>query len=268
VLTYRNLTLAFAQLGVQPEGALLALVSDEFAAQVVGGPETVLGALLASTDGLLMPAFTLRCQVVPEVGPDDNGLDYQAQHDLSQQAEFYRPTLPVDAALGATAEAFRQKSGTTRSVHPLLSFCGWQAQTLLAGQTLESPLEPLAGLAGCDGDLLLLGSSQRQNVAIHYAESLAGRRQFIRWALTPAGVRTCPNMPGCAEGFDALDHRLTGIGRQLEIDDRPVTLLPLRDLIHTVVGWIRQDPRALLCSRPGCASCAAVRASVRAEVGG
>jgi len=268
VLTYRSLTLAFAQLGMQPDGVLLALVSDDFAAQVVGGPETVLGALLASTNGLLMPAFTLRCQVVPEVGPTDNGLDYQAQHGLSQQAEFFRPSLPVDATLGATAEALRQKPGTTRSIHPLLSFSGWQADELLAGQTLESPLAPLAGLAACDGDILLLGSGHRDNVAIHYAESLAGRRQFIRWALTPAGVRTCPGMPGCAEGFDALEDRLTGIGHCLELDDRPTRLLPLRDLVHTVVGWIRQDPRALLCSRAGCGACAAVRASVRAEVGG
>jgi aminoglycoside 3-N-acetyltransferase len=267
VLTYRSLTQAFGQLDMQPGGMLLAHVADDFAAQVGGGADTVLGALLASTAGLLMPAFTLRCQVVPEVGPADNGLDYRAQHDLSQQAEFFRPQLSVDANLGKVAEALRQKQGATRSMHPLLSFCGWQADELLTAQSLESPLAPLAQLAACDGDILLLGAGQRDNVAIHYAEAMAGRRQFIRWALTPAGVRQCPGMPGCAEGFEALEPRLTGIGRSLELTGRPAQLLPLRDLVHAVVGWIRQDPRALLCTRADCAACAAVRASVRAEVG-
>jgi len=267
VLTYRGLTQAFHQLDMQPGGVVLAHVADDFAAQVVGGADTVLGALLASTTGLLMPAFTLRCQVVPEIGPADNGLDYRAQHDLSQQAEFFRPQLPIDAHLGEVAEALRQKQGAARSMHPLLSFCGWQADELLTAQSLESPLAPLAQLAACDGDILLLGAGQRDNVALHYAESMAGRRQFIRWALTPTGVRQCPGMPGCAEGFEALTPRLTGIGHSLELGGRPARLLPLRDLVHTVVGWLRQDPRALLCNRTGCEACAAVRASVRAEVG-
>lgn len=266
MLTYRSLTQAFGQLGVQPGGALLAHVSDDFAGQVAGSAETVLGALLASTRCLLMPAFTLRCQVFPEVGPADNGLDYRAQHDLSQQAEFFRPDLPVDSDLGAVAEALRLKPAAARSLHPLLSFCAWQGEESLAAQTMETPLAPLAELAACDGDILLLGVGQRENVAIHYAELMAGRRQFIRWALTPAGVRQCPGMPGCAEGFDAVEARLSGIGRSLQLDGRSARLLPLRDLVHVVVGWIRQDPRALLCDRTDCVACAAVRASVRADV--
>lgn len=266
MLSYRNLTQALGQLGIQPAGIALAHVSEEFSSQVVGGTETVLGALLASVEGVLMPAFTLRCQVVPAVGPADNGLDYEAQHDLSQEAEFFRPGLPVDGALGAAAEAMRQKPGAHRSMHPLLSFSGWQADEVLQAQTMEAPLGPLAALAGGDGDVLLLGAEQRANVAIHYAEHMAGRRQFVRWALTPAGVRLCPGMPGCAEGFSALEPRLAGIGRSLSLDGSPVWLLPMRDLVHGVVSWIRQDPRALLCDRAGCAACAAVRASVRADV--
>jgi len=42
MITYRSLTQAFAQIGVQPEGVLLAHVDDDFAAQVVGGADSVL----------------------------------------------------------------------------------------------------------------------------------------------------------------------------------------------------------------------------------
>jgi len=268
MITYRSLTQALAQIGVQPEGVLLAHVADDFAARVVGGADSVLGALLANTHGLLLPAFTRRCEVVPPVGPPDNGIDYAAQHGLSLQAEFFRADLPPDPGQATVAEALCPKPGAARSSHPLLSFFGWQAEDLLAAQTLQTPLAPLAQLAATDGDILLMGADHRHSTAIHYAEAMAGRRTFLRWALTPAGVRECPGMPGCAEGFEALDERLTGIDRRLELDGRPLRLLPLRDLVHVVVGWIRQDPRALLCDRAECAMCSAVRASVRAETGG
>jgi aminoglycoside 3-N-acetyltransferase len=267
MITYRSLTQAFAQIGVQPEGVLLAHVDDDFAAQVVGGADSVLGALLACSHGLLLPAFTRRCEVVPSVGPPDNGIDYAAQPELSLQAEFFRADLVPDPGQATVAEALRPKPGAVRSSHPLLSFLGWQVEDLLAAQSLQTPLAPLAQLAVTDGDILLLGAGHRHSTAIHYAEGLAGRRTFVRWALTPAGVRECPGMPGCSEGFEALDERLNGIDRRLELDGRPLRLLPLRDLVHVVVGWIRQDPRALLCSRAGCAMCSAVRSSVRAEVG-
>ena len=58
------------------------------------------------------------------------------------------------------------------------------------------------------------------------------------------------------------------VGERLQVicyDDR-VELIPVRDLIHIAVGWIRQDPRALLCEQPGCSRCQAVRASVRVSL--
>jgi aminoglycoside 3-N-acetyltransferase len=263
MLSYRGLTQFLGQLGVRPGGILLAHVAPELPLQIVGGSDTVLGALMACTDGLVMPAFTLRCMVVPRLGPADNGLDYGGQQSISREAEFFGRDLSADTTLGPVAETLRQMSGVKRSVHPLLSFTGWQADEVLQSQTLTDPLAALGALAADDGDVLLLGTGQRANVTLHYAEQQAGRKQFVRWALTPGGVRECARMPGCADGFDALLPRLEGIGRRESLGASQAWLLPMRDLIHTAVSWIRQDPRALLCDREGCACCAAIRASVR-----
>jgi hypothetical protein len=58
---------------------------------------------------------------------------------------------------------------------------------------------------------------------------------------------------------------LEGIIQRRSLGAGEVRLIPLRDLIHIAVGWVREDPRALLCDRLGCERCAAVRADVRAQ---
>ena len=91
----------------------------------------------------------------------------------------------------------------------------------------------------------------------------AGRRQFVRWALTLDGVVECPGFPGCTAGFQQIASRLDGISRTLQLGESIIEVIPLRDMINIAVGWIHEDPRALLCDREGCPRCAAVRASVR-----
>jgi aminoglycoside 3-N-acetyltransferase len=62
---------------------------------------------------------------------------------------------------------------------------------------LDDPLAPVGALAEENGTVLLIGVNHTVNTSIHYAEKIAGRKQFIRWALTPQGVRECPGFPGC-----------------------------------------------------------------------
>ena len=66
----------------------------------------------------------------------------------------------------------------------------------MAVQTLAEPLAPIGALAQRGGWVLLLGVNQTVNTSLHYAERLAGRPQFTRWALTYEGVRECPQFPG------------------------------------------------------------------------
>jgi aminoglycoside 3-N-acetyltransferase len=173
--------------------------------------------------------------------------------------------MPADTAMGAAAEALRLHPEAGRSGHPMLSFAAMNGEQALAAQTLDAPLAPIEWLAEYDGDVLLLGVDQRANTSIHFAEQLAGRKQFIRWALTPQGVVECPGWPGCPDGFEALSPRLEGVIRSATLGRGIAQMIPLRDLIHIVVGWIREDPRALLCDRLGCERCSVIRADVRTE---
>jgi aminoglycoside 3-N-acetyltransferase len=259
-LSYRDFITTFRNLGLRRNSHVLVHASLEGLGPVAGGPDTIIGSLLATCESVLMPTFTPECALTPPVGPPDNAIDYGTDPGKNLEAEFYVPDLPTAEPV---AERLRQHANARRSVHPLLSFAGIKADEALEGQTIDEPLGPIGWLAEFDGDVLLLGTDQRANVSLHYGERAAGRRQFTRWALTPEAVVVCPDCPGCSEGFGAIASRLDGIVRRQRLGRATAELIPLRDLINITVGWVRQDPRALLCDRPECVYCRAVRASVR-----
>ncbi len=163
------------------------------------------------------------------------------------------------------AETLRRHPRAHRSLHPVLSFTGVNVEEALARQSLAEPLGPIAWLAEFDADILLLGVDHTANTSLHYAERLAGRKPFVRWALTAEGVVVCPGFPGCPDGFGVIAGRLEGVARRASLGEAEIALIPMRDLLHVAVAWIRDDPRALLCNRPDCERCGAVRASLKAE---
>jgi aminoglycoside 3-N-acetyltransferase len=152
-------------------------------------------------------------------------------------------------------------------MHPILSFIGMNASSYLESQTLAEPLKPLECLSEAKGWALLLGVDHTVNTSIHYAERLAGRKQFVRWALTPEGVVECPGFPGCSDGFGQLAPRLEPVARQMQVGTGLVQAVPLQELVATASAWIKADPLAMLCDRSYCERCAAVRKSVSAGQG-
>jgi hypothetical protein len=135
------------------------------------------------------------------------------------------------------------------------------AERALAAQSLAEPLGPIAHLADTSprADVLLLGADQTANLAVHEAERRAGRKQFVRWALTPKGAVECLGCPGCSDGFNSLVPHLKGLAQVAQIGSARVERLPLAELLRVAETLIRGDPAALLCGRPGCERCGAVR---------
>ena len=223
----------------------------------------MLGALLASFDTLIMPAFTYQTMITPEVGPPNNGMRYGTGRDANKMALVFRPDMPVDRAMGIISESLRQHPNAGRSLHPILSFTGTNARGMLESQSYAEPLSPIRRLNEAGGWVLLLGVDHTRNTAIHYAERLARRKQFVRWALTSHGIRACPGWPGCSDGFQALAPLLENVRRQVYIGPGLVQAIPLPELVETARAWIARDPMALLCRREDCERCNEVRAHVR-----
>jgi aminoglycoside 3-N-acetyltransferase len=262
MITYRELVSSFRSLGLERTTPVIAHASLSGFGEVNGGTDTLLGALCASFDALMMPAFTFSAQLIPEVGPADNGLAYGSGREANANAQFFRSDMPVDPQVGRLAESLRRLPQARRSIHPLLSFTGVNVDPFLGAQSLAVPLEPIRLLTEAGGWVLLASVDHTQNTSIHYAEKLAGRKQFVRWALTPAGVVECPNMPGCSQGFNAIATRLQRVARLAQSGETIIQAVPLIDLIGIARAWLEADPLALLCEQADCASCQAVRTQV------
>jgi aminoglycoside 3-N-acetyltransferase len=259
MLTFRDLITGLRKIGLDPTKPVIAHASLSAFGRIQGGAEAMLGAILATSKTLIMPAFTYKTMIIPEMGPPDNGLDYGRNYASNRLAQIFDPDMPVDPLMGALSETLRRHPKSQRSLHPILSFAGINAEPALRAQTYAEPLAPIRVLAEGEGWVLLLGVNHTVNTSIHYAERLAGRKQFVRWALTQHGARECPGFPGCSEGFQAIAPKLEGFSRKVQIGTGQVEAIPLPELIETVRALIQADPNALLCSRPYCKRCSATR---------
>ncbi|MEA4910254.1 MAG: AAC(3) family N-acetyltransferase [Chloroflexi bacterium] len=261
-VSYREIVSGLRQLNLNPSRPVIVHASLSSFGEVRGGVETLLGALLGSVEAVMAPSFTYKTMLIPETGPENNGLAYGSGKDANRMAEFFRPDMPADPLMGVLPEALRKHPAARRSGHPILSFCGVNVPAALAAQSLAEPLAPVRVLYERDGWVLLLGVNHTVNTSIHYAEQLAGRKSFTRWALTLNGIRECPHFPSCSLGFEAAAPLFSGITHTVQIGDACVQALPLQAMVTRVVQYLKKDPAALLCSDAQCERCNAVRAEL------
>ena len=253
-----DLKTGLAKLGLTKH-LVIAHASLKAFGHIEGGAETMLAALLDSVRGIIMPTFTYKSMLNPEVGPPRNGITYGSETDLNKLAEAFHPDMPADKMMGVLPEFLRKHPKAKRSSHPIQSFAGIRADAVINSQRIYDPLSPIGMLAEQDGWVLLLGVDHTVNTSIHYAEKLAGRLQFIRWALLQDRVVECSGFPGDSDGFNVIAPSLEKYTRRVEIGDALVQAVHLKSLIKVVRDQIKENPFALLCQRQDCERCTAVR---------
>lgn len=226
---------------------------------IQGGADTLVRALSETTAGVMAPTFTYKTMITPEVGPACNGITYGSSRDLNLMAEPFRPDMPADPMMGMLPEALRLHPAARRTSHPILSFAGIRTDAALETQTIYNPLAPIGMLTDQGGWVLLLGTDHTVNTSIHYAEKLAGRRQFVRWALTPKRIIECPGFPGDSIGFGVLGGDLEADTRRVQAGNAMIQAVPLGRVVEAVRLRLKRNPLDLLCSRADCERCRTIR---------
>lgn len=258
MLDYSELKSIFESLGLLNK-PVIAHASLQPFGYIQNGADTVLHALSESVKSLIMPTFTYKTMVTPEVGPPNNGITYGMDRDLNRMAQSFTADMPADPMMGILPESLRNHPEAKRTFHPILSFAGLRADAILDAQTLYEPLAPIGVLADEDGWVVLINVDHSVNTSIHYGEKLAGRKQFIRWALMENRVVECPNFPGDSTGFNAIESYVRPELHRVEIGEAFIQAVPLRSLLHNVQELVKSNPLALLCQRTDCERCNAVR---------
>lgn len=263
MLTYHHLTRALKELGLEKRFPVIAHVPNSLVQQTRGEVETVLGALLAAFDNFTVPSFTLPALIIPEFGPEENGVEYGSARGSNLNAEIFNSDLPSQGEYSQSGEALRAYPQTFRSSHPVFSFTGLGLDAALAAQTAKNPYGHIPALMEMKAWFVLMGGGMASNFSIHFAEQRSGRKQFLRWALTSKGVVELPNFPGCAQGFHKLEYHLQQYLRRTRVEDFLWQAAPLRETVNVAVELLSADPYALLCNDLNCVNCNLVRREVR-----
>src|SRR5512145_23286 len=112
-----ELKTGLAKLGLG-KSLVIAHASLKAFGHIEGGADTLLEALLDSVHGIIMPTFTYKTMLNPDVGPPRNGITYGSETDLNKMAEAYRPDMPADKMMGILPETLRRHPRAKRSMHP------------------------------------------------------------------------------------------------------------------------------------------------------
>lgn len=259
MLSFRDISSGIRKLEIDPQKPVIIHASLSSFGEIRGGAETLLGGLLANFQAIMAPTFTYKTMLTPESGPANNGISYGSAYSQNRMAEFFTPTMPCDRMMGVLPERLRLHPKATRSTHPILSFAGINLEQTLATQTLSDPFLPIQSLNDQGGYVLLLGVDHTVNTSIHLAEKRAGRKTFIRWALTPKAVIECKGFPGCSEGFNKVEPFLEEITHSLPLGESQMKCISIPAMVDILESQVKSDPFAFLCEKETCPRCAAIR---------
>lgn len=174
--TRDSLASELRRLGVESGMTLLVHSSLSKLGWVVGGPVTVIQALmdvLTPQGTLVLPAHSTH---LTDPADWQNPPIPQEWHETVRNAmPLFDPQRTQTRKMGAIAELFRTWPDVLRSTHPHMSFAAWgqQAEFVTTGHKLPYSLgetSPLARVYDLDGHVLLLGVGYNNNTSMHLAE--------------------------------------------------------------------------------------------------
>ncbi|MEX0785646.1 MAG: AAC(3) family N-acetyltransferase [Dehalococcoidia bacterium] len=251
------------ELGLGADSHVLVHTSYKAIGGVEGGPEAVARALVETLGTVLMPSFTSYRTAVwdPRGLVEHNAYPAEPPADWDGTAEPFTYDTPANRTMGVINETFRRAYPVARSANPMVSFVAYGALAEeLCGEpgTAVDAVEPIRRLMEAGGDLLLLGVTHTNSTSIHLAEQLAGREQFLRYAMTPGGVRAARS-GGCGNAFIELQPHVEHMERRAQLGNATLRCYALQPYVEIARQMIERDPYALLCD---CDRCRAHKARV------
>jgi aminoglycoside 3-N-acetyltransferase len=229
---------------------------------VEGGARAVVDGLLAEGCTVLVPTFSYDFSVrpLPHQRPLRNGTSYDFPPDEPEGTDRIYTTDSHEISredMGAIPAAIVAMPGRVRGNHPLCSFSavGPLAAELISGQAPLHVYAPFEALAEHGGSVLLMGVGPRRMTLLHFAEQLAGRNLFRRWANGPDGQPMEVECGGHAGGFPKLAPALAHLLRQDRVGASEWLVYPVRETLEVAADVIHRDPTITHCGMPDCERC-------------
>lgn len=254
-----NVTNAIEKLGIAGKPVCIHASLKSFGYKVEG----ILEAFFDAGCTVMVPTFSdmYESPPVPELMPEQNGAgDYSYFYEKTYaDAGLYSADsnqLTVEE-MGCFPKMVLDNPARVRGNNALNSFAavGQLAEVLVSGQTNEDVYAPLRQLYNADGFVLLMGTDLTTATGIHYAEQLADRAPFVRWAKGENGTTIPVRAGGCSDGFEKLATVLAPFEKTAIVGGSLWRCYRITDLVDVCVKAFREDPYATHCGDPECCRC-------------
>jgi len=254
---------AIETLGLQNKSVCIHSSMKSFGAKIDCGIDGMIDAFLNKNCTILTPTFSydFEAKPTPKYMPNQNGIgdgSYFFERELPAPKYFTTKTKDLSTEdMGLFPKTVLENSKSRRGFHSLNSFTalGKNAKNLVENQTNRDVYAPFERLLEDDGYILLMGVDLTRATIIHYAELLAGRNLFVRWAYDE-NFNTIPVLVGsCSEGFNKLTNALKNIGKEIFVGKSKWVCYKARDIVEICTQEIKRNPQITHCDDKGCDRC-------------
>lgn len=260
-VTGQNIKQAIEALGITDSPVCLHASLRSFG-HVEDGADTVIDAFLDAGCTLMVPTFTgIQLEVHPEPHQmiERNGWDvFEAEAWPERTDVVFSPELNmIDARIGQIPTAMLRRPERVRGNHPHNSFAaiGPKAELLMEEQAWDDVYAPLRELTKQHGHIVLAGVGLNRLTILHFAETLAGRRLFRRWATGQDGRPAAVQVGSCSEGFPNLERVLGMLALERMVGNSQWRVFPAAETVTTSAALIRNEPGITHCGNPECVRC-------------
>ncbi len=254
--TRTSLAADLRAIGLEPGDAVLVHAALRQVGRVIGGPDTILSAMLdvVGAEGTVLGYTDWQI--------DDFGRDYLEFREDVPAFDPERSRATRDN--GFWPEMLRTTPGALRSGNPGASMAaiGGRAAWFVADHALDygyGPLSPLGKLVEAKGTVLMLGATLDHMTLLHHAEHLANfpNKRIVRYEapLLVDGVPTwrwfeefdtSSSPDGMAEDYFATiveAFLATGEGRRGVVGEAGSVLVPAGEVVDFAIAWMEEHIR-------------------------
>lgn len=254
---------AITKLGLSGSEVCIHASMRSFGADIKCGISGIVYAFLKQKCTIMVPTFSdmYEARPVDKYMPSCNGAgDYsyfleKAETDIPPYDSTSKEISAED--MGIFSQYVLNDEKSVRGDHPLNSFTalGDSARQLVSGQTPQNVYAPLKQLCADDGYVLLIGVGLDAATIIHFAEQVAGRTPFVRWAYDKKRNVIPVSTGGCSKGFEHFHGALSDHAKKVTVAKSDWVCYKAADIVHVCQKCIENDPYVTHCGNKYCDRC-------------
>ncbi|MGI6705735.1 MAG: AAC(3) family N-acetyltransferase [Clostridia bacterium] len=247
------------------QGKMVCIHSSfkSFGGHVDGGAKAFLEAFLEEGCTVLVFTCSYMYEIYPpqNLRPKRNGISdysYFENKNYSTPKIFTTDSNDISReSMGIVPYTLLNMPSSKRGYNPINSFAalGKYADELVREQSAEDVWAPLAKLYEHRGYVLLVGVHLDRATIIHYAEQVAGRKPFIRWANNLKGEPSICRVGSCSNGFNNFADRLKPIEKNVMVGKSYWRCFPAKDMVDICAAAMKEIPEISHCEDSNCDRC-------------